>query len=504
MKSSTKEIAEKLVEATKRFVDSALGRFTDRYGGTPLLMDGLNLDTGEPKKWEDHVLSNFARQQNFLRTTQALGTITGDPSYRDWAVGTVRYGLSVLQDSASKMLYWGGHSSWDLAEAKPLVGNHELKCVYPYYHLLHEVDPEATRLAVEGFWNRHVRDWSNLLFNRHGEYEDWDMAFPWEHEYDGGPTPIIDNDLLSFINTGSDLIFAASILSKLEDDPEPLLWARRLAQRYDDIRNPDTGLAGYQFNHREPCRVRESFKRPLADREDVNETTVITNGVIRTRYGKVALTLLNLYEELEGLAGREFLDIVISDLTSLAEYSYDEGDHSFRPLLTSGESLEPKDCYEGVGYCSPRKLQKVPADGLMFCAYAKAYRITGNDHFWEVIASISDGLGMRDPSEIANSSERPQLSDPYLLFGLLELYRATDERVFLSLATEIAHGMSKAGFSAGLLVPDKEGWTTIDSHLPLSLLSVAAAVRGQIGRLPVFYPGFGNFDPKVIIALRRS
>lgn len=502
MKNDTEGVAKNLVERCKHFVDSALVSFTDRYSNTPLLIDGLNPETGEPKRWEDHVLSNFACHQNFLRTTVALSTITGDPTYRDWARGLVRYALSMLQDPASGMLYWGGHSSWDLAKGKPMIGNHELKCVYPYYTFMYEVDPERTRLAIEGFWNKHVRNWSNLLFNRHGEYEEWDMASPWKHEYEGGPTPIIENDLLSFINTGSDLIYAASILSEFDDDPEPLLWARRLAGRYEDIRNPDTGLAGYQFNHREPCRVRISFKRPLGDRGDVNETTVITNGVIRTRYGRAALTLLNLCEGLEGPAAEEFLDIVVSDLTSLAKYSYDEEDHSFSPLLTSGEKLEPKDCLEGVGYCSPRKLQKVSADGLMFCAYARAYRITGNELFLEMVTSISEGLG--DPYESEAPPEKTRLNDPCIVFGLLELYRATDDRAFLSTAAGIAQRVAKTGFSDGLLVPDREGWATIDSHLPLSLIHVAAAIRGQKDDLPVFYPGYGNFDPKVIIALRGS
>ena len=46
--------------------------------GTPLLADDLDLKTGEPLRWEGQMLSNLACQQNFLRTLDALGTLTGD------------------------------------------------------------------------------------------------------------------------------------------------------------------------------------------------------------------------------------------------------------------------------------------------------------------------------------------------------------------------------------------------------------------------------------------
>ena len=198
----------------------------------------------------------------------------------------------------------------------------------------------------------------------------------WEHEYKGSPLPIIDNSMLSFINTGSDLIYAGAILFKLSGDDKPLLWAKRLLKRYDEIRNETTGLGGYQFNHREPCRVRISFKKPLSEREDINETTVITSGVLQTRYGRAALTWMNLFEELGASDGQDFLDMVVNDLTALGKHSYDEDDHSFIPLVVDGMKLSPEDCIEGVGYTSPRSLERVPANGVMFFSYTKAYCLT--------------------------------------------------------------------------------------------------------------------------------
>ena len=53
---------------------------------------------------------------------------------------------------------------------------------------------------------------------------------------------------LTFINAGSDLIYAAAMLSKFTSDPKPLEWAKRLAYRYVETRDPKTGIGGYQFS----------------------------------------------------------------------------------------------------------------------------------------------------------------------------------------------------------------------------------------------------------------
>ena len=522
---NTVNSAEEIISSVAQFADSVLERCRDRYGEkeTPLLADGINLETGEPAKWEKHILSNLACQQSFLRTLDGLTTLTGEPKYRKQAREWIEYALSVLQDPQSGMLYWGGHTSYDLLEDKPLLGNHELKCVYPYYPFLYKVDPEKTSLHIEGFWNKHVRNWSNLLFNRHGEYADWDRDAAWKHEYSGGPLPIIDNSMLSFINTGSDLIYAGSLLAKLSGNKAPLLWAKRLLSRYDEIRNKDTGLGGYQFNHREPCRVRISFKKPLGDRPDVNETTVITNGVIQTRYGRAALTWLNLYEELGDVDGQAFLDIVRTDLTAIGNHAYDFSDHAFCPILADGMKLSPSDCMEGVGYCSPRGLEKVPANGLMFLVYAKAYRITRDSYFWKIARSLAQGLGWREIFDATDENSpglhsalpenckiqlpgtgRARLGQNHAcaLLGLLELHKATDQKEYLSLAMDLGKQMLQLCSSDGFFTTGA-GYTSIDNSLPLALLHLAAVGVSSGAGAPVFYPNTTSFDPKVVISRRR-
>ncbi len=518
--SITPNSTQKFIDSVAAFADNVVERCRDGYGEkeTPLLADGINLETGVPVKWEKHILSNLACQQNFLRTLDGLTAITGETKYRKQADEWIEYALNVLQDKASGMLYWGGHTSYDILEDRPLVGNHELKCVYPYYQYLYKVDPDATQFAIEGFWHKHIRSWSNLLFNRHGEYRDWDRTTAWEHKYEGSPLPIVDNAMLSFINTGSDLIYAGALLFKLSHNRKPLLWAKRLLKRYDEIRNETTGLGGYQFNHREPCRVRISFKKPLSEREDVNETTVITSGVMQTRYGRAALTWLNLFEELGVSDGQDFLDMVVKDLTALGKHSYDENDRSFSPILIDGMKLSPEDCMEGVGYCSPRSLEKVKANGLMFFTYAKAYRLTGDRFFWQMVRSLAQGMGWGElgdendsqpsDSQIDATISRMSSSNQngiFALFGLLELYKATDQKEYLGLAANLGNKLVEASFIDGFFMTSEvtaKGWSKINSYLPLALLHLTAAIEGKNIALPAFYPNSTAFDPKVIIARR--
>jgi len=119
-----------------------------------------------------------------------------------------------------------------------------MKCVYPYYAYLYRVDAGVTSEFIKACWHAHIWDWSTLLFNRHGEYNAWDEK--WHADFEGGALPIVENTALSFVNTGSDLILSGAMLHALSGDETPLRWACHLLSRYDQIRHPETGLAGYQ------------------------------------------------------------------------------------------------------------------------------------------------------------------------------------------------------------------------------------------------------------------
>ena len=505
-----------MTEFTAPVADYVKNVFARCAGGDSqpsLLADGLDLKTGELMRWEDHTVTNLACQQNFLRTLDALGALTGDETYRQQADAWIGCALEKLRDPASGLLFWGGHTNYDLLADRPLLGNHEMKCVYPYYAYLYRVDAGVTSKFIKAFWHAHIWDWSTLLFNRHGEYKTWDEK--WQADFEGGPLPIVENTALSFVNTGSDLIVSGAMLHALSGDETPLRWACNLLSRYDQIRHPETGLAGYQFNHREPCRVRASFKPPLDVRQDINEVTVVTNGVITTRYGRAAIAFLNALEALGEEKGRPFGDLVVADLEALATHCYDESDGCFHPALNDGMRLYPEQTMEGVGYCPPFKLRKVPADGQMFLSYARAYHLTGVETLREMAFRLAAGMGWGDLGTVLDfekgaSSPNPDArvnsgqNDACALMGLLELHAATGKPAMLESAVSLGrHLLSRYQVDGMIVSGGTNGPTNIDTALPLALLHLEAARGGGRRGLPAFYANNTFFDPKVVISRRK-
>lgn len=246
------------LNAVREFADNVLKYGRDTYGPkhTPLFVDGLNIHTHEPVKWiapredaataaktDDWILCDLASQQNLFRTLDGLTRITGDPKYRQAAIEATEYAFANLR-SANGLLYWGNHTAYDLQrdEVVPEKPVHILKAILPYYELMWQVDPKATRRLIESFWSAHVRDWINLDMDRIGEFDDL-LEAPWQGQYDEGPVFLPKGSGTSFINAGTDLLYAAAMLTRLSGDTEPLVWAKRIAHRYVRTRHPKTGIS---------------------------------------------------------------------------------------------------------------------------------------------------------------------------------------------------------------------------------------------------------------------
>ena len=245
----------RFLAALRTFADNVLEFGPDRYGPqpTPLFVDGIDVDTHEPVKWKSRnghewVLSNFASQQNLLRTLDGLTGLTGESRYRAAATAAARYALVRLDRDG--LLAWGGHMAYNASDARFEYAEdkgpvHELKSHYPYYEFLWQVNPSQTKTLMENIWRGHVLDWATLDFNRHGE--NVRPGKLWDHDYTGGPVFFWGRGL-TFHNAGSDLYYDAAMLAKLSGDDPPLVRAKRLAHRYIETRNPKTGLSGYQFS----------------------------------------------------------------------------------------------------------------------------------------------------------------------------------------------------------------------------------------------------------------
>ena len=384
-------------DAVRQFAETVLTRGRDTYGPqpTPLLVDGLNLKTREPVRWvyrgERWICSNLASQQNLFRTLVGLSNVTGDARYRDTAAAAVAYHFDHLVRSCG-LLQWGGHRFYDAATGR-FVGEqdtHELKCSYPFYEFLHEVDAEATQRYIEAQWNAHILDWARLDMNRHGRYE-LSRGALWDHEF-GGFEPFFEGRGLTFVNTGSDLYYSAALMHAFSGDPEPLRWGKKLMEYYVRARDPDTGLGAYQYSQLAGGRDRAKVQLGPEFGERALEGRVLDPGRAALIYGRAGICQMRI-AELAGEPGADFLRWTRDGLIAYAAHAYDPQTNQVKAMFTDGTPIAPGDVVRS-GYYSRAVFQPRPADPLLLFSYAMAYRQTGDEALWDTVRAMARGQGL--------------------------------------------------------------------------------------------------------------
>ncbi len=245
-------------------------------------------------------------------------------------------------------------------------------------------------------WTAHIIDWGSLDFNRHGKYGDHPPQ-TWDHDYVESKVPFVGKGL-TFMMSGTDLICSAAMLSHFTGNEKPMVWAKRLAKRYMDARDPQTGLGAENFSVLEGDRMVKQF--PQFEGR-FSEATV--TDLYGARYTFCAGALLRL-SELLGEHGKEFGQWAIEDLTARATHGYDEQTNSFWATLIDGTRLSPAD-RKLDGYVTEKWLDKRPADGRHFFTYALAYRLSKNDLMWQMTRKIGKGLGLGDIGDKPGASQ---------------------------------------------------------------------------------------------------
>lgn len=511
--------ADRYMAAVRQFADNVLALGRDTYGPkqTPLFVDGLNIGTHQPVLWKnadgtEWVLSNLGSQQNLLRTLDGLSRLTGDRRYKAAAGDAIRYAFDHLWRNG--LLCWGGHQAYN-ATADVMVhrgkdtsyGEHELKCHFPHYELMWEVDPRRTSEMIENIWAAHVLDWSILDFNRHGTPKPKGKL--WANEYRGGPVFFWGKGL-TFHNAGSDLYYAAAMLSKLSGQKEPLAWSKRLAHRYVETRNPKTGIGGYQFSQMASAMCHDPVHPELrGDRAQYQYGAdfpghQVVEGTLFPIYGDTPETAeqicqLTLSETL-GADGADFLRWTVEEMTAWGKSGYRVKDNAFIPMLTDGASMEGYVCKRD-GYFGPkgRVLRAGRARGLHFWAYCLAYRLSGDAFMWEMARNIARGNQWGDlgaaPEGQTQLAARIGTAEPVVLLAFLELYRKTHKAAYLNAARQVGDNLLLAHFDKGLFVGSKASlYTRLDRPEPLALLHLAAVLRGHNEPLPPYLAGGGFYD----------
>ena len=516
------------LDAVRAYADLVLEHGRDRYGvdRTPLFADGIEVDTREPAVWkyrgETWVLSNFANQQNLLRMLVGLSALTDEPRYRDAAVATTTHMFKHHQHEAG-LLYWGGHQFIDLRTGKNHgldVSCHEFKNTFPFYEFLWDVDAAATGRFLHAFWHAHVIDWRTLDMNRHGNYSRL-PASRWQEPTHAMP-PFFEGSGLTFINAGTDLILAGAMLHLFGGDDEPLTWSLHLAERYVKARHPKTGLGTYQYS--KPTREQQPpAEGPLAgqftwsrygDRaenqfggtygEVAREGWALLDARPRTIYVANALVQLHLAEQL-GDRGKDLRDWTVAGLKAYHQHAYDRKGNRFRPMWADGTDLTGK-TIERTGYYGPagKAFTDTPADGEFLLAYARAYRLSGDEALWQATRQIAAGLGLGELGETPGSGTMlnadTTVSDFAVIFALLDIARATDEPdLYLSLADRVAANLLRTHLHKGYFVSSaKHRYVKFDTPMPLALLALEAQRRGRPELVPTYIGSrgyvHGNYD----------
>jgi len=519
------------LQAVRAFADLALARGRDHYRAHPtsLFVDGLNVDTSAPVEWlcdgQRWIICNPASQQDFVRTLVGLTNLTGDDRYRAAAAEAMQYFLDHYVDSRG-LPKWGGHRFVDLSTGN-VVGeqnHHEFKTTYPFYEFLWQIAPAATQRLIEALWNAHVYDWSRLDMSRHGIY-DAPQSKLWDEPYVGGDVFFCGKGL-TFINAGSDLIYAGGMLHHFTNDAGALTWAKRLAHRYVEARDPKTGLGAYQYSQPTATmdpeqagtlsaggdRARRQFGAEFGER--ALEGRLLAPYHSERIYGHSAATQMQIGEMLgpDG-AGADLIRWAHDGLRAFARHAYDAEANTIKSMFTDGTPLTPSDVVR-PGYYKPSVFASRPPSSVLLFSFAQAFRITRDPELWTATRAMARGHELGDIG--VNPGAGPSLdletscSDPIALFAVLQLALAVDRPEFLSLARAIGDNIVRDRFHDGFFLPSRDHVNASFNALePLALLTLEAALHRDTDSIPRFttgqprihgpYDGHGRTKDDVVI-----
>ncbi|MGI5820267.1 MAG: pectate lyase [Armatimonadota bacterium] len=473
------------IEAVRTFADNVLEHARDPYQGRPVFVDGLNVDTMEPVKWvhegQEWVPSNLASHQNLFRTLVGLTNLTGDAKYRDAARDAMAWGFANLQHE-NGLMYWGGHRFLDLASGE-CVGEgyrHEFKHNYPFYEFMWEVDEAKAKRFLEAFWNAHILDWGKLDMNRHGAYQT-EFEVPWGNTFEGSE-PFFEGRGLTFINTGTDLIYAGAVHYLLTGEERALEWSKRMARQYVNARHPETGLGVYQFSQLQDGRDRAKvqFGPEFGD-------VALEGWMIRSAgsiYGTNARVQLQLAERL-GDDGEEFIKWTVDGLRAWAEYGYDAENDVNRVMWADGTDLTgyelKRDGYYGD---EGRTLTAGSSSPELVESYTLGYRLSDDETLWDTARAMARHRGIGDigsaPGVEVDLNLETDNSDPVMLYAVLEICRSSDHPDYRALAVRIGDNIIEQRFHNGFFMASADHINARVSALePLALLALEAVLRGE-------------------------
>ena len=509
--------ADKYLLAAAHFADAWLSYGIDNYGveRSPLFADLVDSETllapriGVIFKRElskRMMVSEYAGQQNFMRTLVALTKLTGIKRYRRAADDSARYMFDRYWDESAGLLKWGEHNLVNLY-TEGTVGlkgtQHELKGSLPYYTFLYQVDPEKSRLMMEGIWQAHLRDWKSLAFGRHGKYQ--------PHKLDGSvwkkpwsdPGIDFEEGHLAFIASGFELANGALRAGYIENNPEIAQWGQRMVHQFVRQAHPRTKLIPSMLYHpsRDPNgdRVRRSYmpEYPQAREKDtylmgyqadLNTAMLGILAAAKDLSDNKAIYTESLQEDIEGIRDH---------LKGYFKYAYNPKTHKIKVIIVDGTDL--------TGYVTKNVSYGTSADPIVehhvfeviYPEYSRAITFFPKDkELWVALRTLLQNEGAGDIGTF--EAKRPKVDptttcdSPYILFALIDLFESTENRSYLDFADVVAANTYKNRFhpKTGLFTKDQDHHLAqVDTYEPLAFVTLWAAKHGKLDEVPRFNGG---------------
>lgn len=486
---------------------------------TDLIPDAINTLTGEPAKWTfpnraEVPYTNMANQQNFLRTLVALSNVTGSEKYKNEAVSILTEFIDNYQN-VNGLFHWGGHRAinLDTLEVQSFEGPngpHELKNMMPYYELMMEVNEEATIRFMKQLWTAHFY-WSTTDMNRHGSYSTafdinvFGQEIP-DHviQFDEQGIPIIPADspgLLPFVNSATDLAYAAFTLSNHTGDPIPSDWANYLMSQYNRASNPVTGMTVYQYKSTAVTRSPIECSDPAytnsgcGDRvarqfRDFGSIAREPNVAWKNTQAVYVDNILMLLEAADKYGQSHFVDWAKQYIEGYLEYAYIriDGRNKIIPMFIDGTVTYGYVTPE-VGYFGPSnmRLDYVDMPTTYLLPILRTILLIEEDEdkekLWSYFRDIVYTFGLGDIGSLGGATPNLNIDnaidDPFALMAMVELYDATKNPQYLEAARTIGNNIVREKFHRGFFVQSEIMlYSRLDMPDTLALLTLDAVIRG--------------------------
>ncbi|WP_042839410.1 pectate lyase [Yersinia aldovae] len=505
------------LSAICRYVDLVQSVGHSKRNPTPLMADGFDVLTQQPVAWafangQLAPISNFASQQNWLRTLDALSLVTQEPQYQQQARVQTHYFMQHGVHNKSGLFYWGGHRFLNLdtlktegPESKAQV--HELKHHLPYYNLLAKVDREKTLNFLQGFWHAHVEDWSSLDLGRHGSYDKQRDPHVFTHPRHDVVNPanlpkLPETKGLTFVNAGTDLIYAAYKYAEYTGDIAAAAWGKHLYRQYVLARNPETGLPVYQFSspqQRRPIPAddnqTQSWYGDRAKRQfgpEFGEIAREANVLFRDMRPLLIDNPLAMLDILRQRPDAEVLQWVIDGLKNYYRFAYDVESNTLRPLWNDGQDMSgyvlQRDGYYGA---KDSVISPFPLDVDYLLPLVRAWRLSEDAELLDLIGVLLHRWQLAELDKTKRSAtlvvaEKPKAS-PYLLLALIEMAEHCQCAKLFELAWQTGNNLFKQHYHRGLFVESAQHrYFRIDNPIALALLTLIAAKQNKLGEIPAF------------------